>query len=150
MRCPACQHANPDGARFCNGCGTSLTAANSATAPQAYTPPHLADKIRTARAGMVGERKQVTVLFADLKGSMELLADRDPEESRRLLDAVLERMMEAVNAERIEVLFDRRRGEQRRRFEELTEERRRAERRREQLDQDLRDWGFGVAPRRLG
>jgi len=97
MRCPACQHDNPDGARFCNGCGTSLTAANSATAPQAYTPPHLADKIRTARAGMVGERKQVTVLFADLKGSMELLADRDPEESRRLLDAVLERMMEAVH-----------------------------------------------------
>ena len=46
---------------------------------------------------MVGERKQVTVLFADLKGSMELLADRDPEESRRLLDAVLERMMEAVH-----------------------------------------------------
>jgi hypothetical protein len=48
------------------------------------------------------------------------------------------------------VLLDRRRGEQRQRFEELTEERRRAERRREQLDQDLRDWGFGVAPRRLG
>src|SRR5207244_8438748 len=43
------------------------------------------------------ERKQVTVLFADLKGSMELLADRDPEEARRLLDAVLERMMEAVH-----------------------------------------------------
>jgi class 3 adenylate cyclase len=45
---------------------------------------------------MIGERKQVTVLFADLKGSMELLADRDPEEARRLLDAVLERMIEAV------------------------------------------------------
>jgi len=57
---------------------------------------------------------------------------------------------ELVGAEKIRVLFDRRRGEQRQRFEELTEERRRAERRREQLDQDLRDWGFGVAPRRLG
>jgi class 3 adenylate cyclase len=44
-----------------------------------------------------GERKQVTVLFADLKGSMELLADRDPEEARKLLDPVLERMMEAVH-----------------------------------------------------
>src|SRR5207245_2207035 len=49
------------------------------------------------RGAMVGERKQVTVLFADLKGSMELLGDRDPEEARRLLDAVLERMIEAVH-----------------------------------------------------
>ena len=97
MTCPACQQANPDGARFCNGCGTRLTAASAAPAPQAYTPPHLADKILTSRAAMVGERKQVTVLFADLKGSMELLADRDPEEARRLLDAVLERMFEAVH-----------------------------------------------------
>ena len=97
MTCPACQQANPDGARFCNGCGTRLTAASAAPAPQAYTPPHLADKILTSRAAMVGERKQVTVLFADLKSSMELLADRDPEEARRLLDAVLERMFEAVH-----------------------------------------------------
>jgi class 3 adenylate cyclase len=97
MTCPACQHDNPDNARFCNGCGTRLTAATHAAAPQAYTPPHLADKILTSRAAMVGERKQVTVLFADLKASMELLADRDPEEARRLLDAVLERMMEAVH-----------------------------------------------------
>jgi class 3 adenylate cyclase/tetratricopeptide (TPR) repeat protein len=51
----------------------------------------------TSRAALEGERKQVTVLFADLKGSMELLADRDPEEARKLLDPVLERMMEAVH-----------------------------------------------------
>jgi hypothetical protein len=57
---------------------------------------------------------------------------------------------ELSGAARIRVLLDRRRGEQRQRFEELSEERRRAERRREQLDQDIRDWGFGVAPRRLG
>jgi hypothetical protein len=57
---------------------------------------------------------------------------------------------ELVGAERIRVLLDRRRGEQRQRVGELTEERRRAERRREQLDQDLRDWGFAVAPRRHG
>jgi class 3 adenylate cyclase len=97
MRCPGCHQANPDSARFCNGCGTRLTAAVPAAAPQTYTPAHLADKILTARAAMVGERKQVTVLFADLKGSMELLADRDPEEGRRHLDAVLDRMMEAVH-----------------------------------------------------
>jgi len=66
-------------------------------APHAYTPPHLAEKIRTVRSALAGERKQVTVLFADLKSSMELLADRDPEEARQLLDPVLERMMVAVH-----------------------------------------------------
>ena len=65
--------------------------------PAAYTPAHLAEKILTSRSALEGERKQVTVLFADLKGSMELLADRDPEEARQLLDPVLERMMAAVH-----------------------------------------------------
>ena len=65
--------------------------------PQSYTPAYLAEKILTSKAALEGERKQVTVLFADLKGSMELLADRDPEEARRLLDPVLERMMAAVH-----------------------------------------------------
>ena len=66
-------------------------------APLTYTPPYLAEKILTSRSALEGERKQVTVLFADLKGSMELLADRDPEEARQLLDPVLERMMAAVH-----------------------------------------------------
>ena len=66
-------------------------------APLAYTPPYLAEKILTSRSALEGERKQVTVLFADLKGSMELLADRDPEEARQLLDPVLERLMAAVH-----------------------------------------------------
>jgi predicted ATPase/class 3 adenylate cyclase len=66
-------------------------------APQDYTPRHLAERILTSRSVIEGERKQVTVLFADLKGSMELLAGRDPEEARELLDAVLERMIEAVH-----------------------------------------------------
>jgi class 3 adenylate cyclase len=65
--------------------------------PAAYTPPHLREKILTSRSALEGERKQVTILFADLKGSMELLADRDPEDARRLLDPVLTRMMEAVH-----------------------------------------------------
>jgi class 3 adenylate cyclase len=68
-----------------------------AQSPLAYTPPYLAEKILTSRSALEGERKQVTVLFADLKGSMELLADRDPEEARQLLDPVLERMMKAVH-----------------------------------------------------
>ena len=66
-------------------------------APLAYIPTHLAEKILHAKTALAGERKQVTVLFADLKGSMELLADRDPEEARQLLDPVLEQMMAAVH-----------------------------------------------------
>jgi class 3 adenylate cyclase/tetratricopeptide (TPR) repeat protein len=66
-------------------------------APLAYTPPYLTEKILTSRSALEGERKQVTVLLADLKGSMELLADRDPEEARAILDPVLDRMMAAVH-----------------------------------------------------
>jgi class 3 adenylate cyclase/tetratricopeptide (TPR) repeat protein len=127
MKCPRCQHENRPGAKFCEECATPLSRAcvncraqlsptakfcpecahpvggvtpSSAPrfgAPEAYTPKHLVEKILTSRAALEGERKQVTVLFADLKGSMELLADRDPEEARKLLDPVLERMMEAVH-----------------------------------------------------
>src|SRR5215813_3228872 len=68
-----------------------------APAPLTYTPPYLAEQILTSRSALEGERKQVTILFADVKGSMELLADRDPEEARRLLDPVLQRMMDAVH-----------------------------------------------------
>jgi class 3 adenylate cyclase/tetratricopeptide (TPR) repeat protein len=125
MKCPQCGHENLAGTKFCGECGRSLAArcatcgaanpptnkfcgecggplAHSATAPkfatpETYTPKHLAEKILTSKAALEGERKQVTVLFADLKGSMELLADRDPEEARKLLDPVLQRMMEAVH-----------------------------------------------------
>jgi len=76
---------------------TAPPASTQDRAPLAYTPPYLAEKILTSRSALEGERKQVTVLFADLKGSMELLADRDPEEARQLLDPVLERMMAAVH-----------------------------------------------------
>ena len=65
--------------------------------PDSYTPRHLAEKILTSKAALEGERKLVTVLFADLKGSMELLADQDPEEARKVLDPVLELMMDAVH-----------------------------------------------------
>src|SRR5262249_24538670 len=65
--------------------------------PESYTPKHLAERIINSKAALEGERKQVTVLFADLKGSMELLADRDPEEARKILDSVLQLMMEAVH-----------------------------------------------------
>ncbi len=101
MQCRRCQSENPAGAKFCGQCGARLEAwsegAPRFVAPERYTPKHLSERILTSKRALEGERKQVTVLFADLKGSMELLADRDPEEARRLLDPVLERMMEAVH-----------------------------------------------------
>src|SRR5262249_38274497 len=83
------------GAKFCFECATPVSAPGAASrfaSPEAYTPKHLAERIINSKAALEGERKQVTVLFADLKGSMELLADRDPEEARKILDPVLERM----------------------------------------------------------
>jgi class 3 adenylate cyclase/tetratricopeptide (TPR) repeat protein len=126
MTCPRCQQENPIHARFCLGCGAPLTLACGACgaelpggarfclrcgqavaagtgalrdlpAPETYTPKHLAEKILTSKAALEGERKQVTVLFSDLKGSMELLTDRDPEDARKLLDPVLTLMMDAVH-----------------------------------------------------
>ena len=126
MKCSRCQHYNPPGAKFCEECAAPLqhscancgglvsptakfcpecahplsktaAAPEQLGAPARYTPEHLAEKILTSKAALEGERKHVTVLFADLKGSMELLADRDPEEARTLLDPVLEKMMEAVH-----------------------------------------------------
>jgi class 3 adenylate cyclase/tetratricopeptide (TPR) repeat protein len=102
LACPACSFSNEPGEKFCGGCGAPLHSSPAVAqakfgAPESYTPKHLVEKILTSKAALEGERKQVTVLFADLKGSMELLADRDPEEARKLLDPVLERMMEAVH-----------------------------------------------------
>ena len=124
MECPRCRHHSPAGARFCGDCGASLgrtcpacgslnppnsvfcsdcgkplgvTVAPRPVAPHDYTPKYLAERIIRGREALEGERKQVTVLFADLRGSLEILADRDPEDARRILDPVLERMMEAVH-----------------------------------------------------
>ncbi|HSX79329.1 MAG TPA: zinc-ribbon domain-containing protein, partial [Candidatus Saccharimonadia bacterium] len=102
LPCASCGFANEPEEKFCGGCGTPLTTAlpspaPQVRAPQSYTPGYLAEKILTAKSALEGERKQVTVLFADLKGSMELLADRDPEEARQFLDPVLERLMAAVH-----------------------------------------------------
>jgi class 3 adenylate cyclase len=103
--CAACGAKVEASSKFCDSCGAPLAATPPQPAaaaprfgpPESYTPKHLAEKILTSKSALEGERKQVTVLFADLKGSMELLADRDPEEARKLLDPVLERMMEAVH-----------------------------------------------------
>ena len=103
VACRACGQVNAPGSRFCSACGQALNSPEAVAlptrfdSPGAYTPPHLAQRILAGRHALEGERKQVTVLFADTKGSMELLADRDPEDARRLLEAVLERMIRAVH-----------------------------------------------------
>ena len=124
MKCARCQHDNPQGARFCEECATPLgrtcsdcgtglsatakfchtcahpVAAGAAApprSPDSYTPKHLAERNINSKAALEGERKHVTVLFADLKGSMELLSNRDPEDARKLLDPVLTLMMDAVH-----------------------------------------------------
>jgi len=98
--CRECGARNAPAQKFCGECGARLepdATSRQLPTPDAYTPKHLAEKILTSKTALEGERKQITVLFADLKGSMELLADRDPEEARKLLDAVVERMMKAVH-----------------------------------------------------
>ncbi len=84
--CERCGTELPPQAAFCFACGQPIATQNGArsfASPESYTPKHLAEKILTSRSALEGERKQVTVLFADMKGSMELLSDRDPEEARR-------------------------------------------------------------------
>jgi class 3 adenylate cyclase len=126
MRCPACGHENREGAKFCRGCGASFQsacpkcganlspedrfcdscghrlgqqtpAAVEPPDPRSYTPKHLAEKILTSRAALEGERKQVTVLFADVKGSMDLSEQVDPEEWHRIMDRFFAILSEGVH-----------------------------------------------------
>jgi class 3 adenylate cyclase/tetratricopeptide (TPR) repeat protein len=104
VTCLSCGAKVEPGSKFCDSCGSNIpvsvappTLPSRFASPESYTPKHLAEKILTVRPDLEGERKQVTVLFADLKGSMEMVADRDPEDARKILDPVLERMMEAVH-----------------------------------------------------
>jgi class 3 adenylate cyclase/tetratricopeptide (TPR) repeat protein len=89
--CAACGAQLPASARFCPECGQPVAA--SAAVP---SMPDATGPILAGAAGLEGERKLVTVLFADLKGSLELIAERDPEEAQKLLDPVIEHMCEAV------------------------------------------------------
>jgi class 3 adenylate cyclase/predicted ATPase/DNA-binding IscR family transcriptional regulator len=98
--CPQCRKANPPGSRFCNGCGGALQAAAIAQRlddPRSYTPKHLAEKILTTRSALEGERKQVTVLFADVKGSMDLAEQVDPEKWHGILDRFFQILSDGVH-----------------------------------------------------
>ena len=117
-RCAACGHPARDGARFCDECGqplesgTPAPSAAAATAPAdsvadvadrlaqrlgGYTPRHLAEKILTSRAALEGERKLVTVLFADCAGFTELSTRLDPEDLHGVMDGCFQHLIEAVH-----------------------------------------------------
>lgn len=86
--CPACGSANEPGEKFCGGCGASLTTTTATALPEppaTSTPRHLVDRILASRAALAGERKQVSVLFADVQGSMELAAQMDAEQWSRIM-----------------------------------------------------------------
>ena len=103
--CPRCGEPNRQGAKFCRRCGQAIgetpvrsSPLNVGTpAPDTYVPKHLAEKILASRHKLEGERKQVTVLFADIRGSTTLVEGLDPEEAQKLIDPVLQIMMDAVH-----------------------------------------------------
>jgi len=103
--CSECGEALKPSKKFCTNCGTAVTTSRPATTPAKeitrevadYTPKHLADKILQSRSALEGERKQVTVLFADIKGSMDLTAKVDPEDWHEILDQFFSILTSAVH-----------------------------------------------------
>ena len=93
MICPSCRRENPPENAYCGSCGGALTLRE----PRAYTPRHLADRILRSRSALEGERKHVTVLFADVKDSTALAERLDPEEWHRILDAFFALLTEGVH-----------------------------------------------------
>jgi class 3 adenylate cyclase/tetratricopeptide (TPR) repeat protein len=99
IECPRCGASNAADNRFCNQCGSLLRDENPGPWSQQvpYTPKHLAEKILTVRSALEGERKQVTVLFVDVKGSMDLAARVDPEEWHGVLDRFFQILADGVH-----------------------------------------------------
>jgi class 3 adenylate cyclase/tetratricopeptide (TPR) repeat protein len=102
--CPNCGEPNRRTAKFCRNCGQTINqtqsvspSAATAPGPETYVPKHLAEKILATRHTLEGERKQITVLFADIRGSTSLLEGLDPEEGQKIIDPVLHVMMDAVH-----------------------------------------------------
>src|SRR5207249_8142365 len=99
-RCNSCGFDNAPGIKFCGECGKPLAEAEKPPQPpdpRTYTPKHLADKILQSKSALEGERKQVTVLFADLKGSMALAERLGPEEWHRILDQFFQILTDGVH-----------------------------------------------------
>jgi class 3 adenylate cyclase len=104
LACSACGFSNEAGEKFCGGCGASLLPAPTGVAgfatlatPQSYTPRHLPEKILTSRSALEGERKQVTVLFADVVGFSTLSERVDPEAVHTIMDGCFELLTRAVH-----------------------------------------------------
>ncbi len=99
ISCSSCSQPNPPASRFCNHCGTPLAepTAQDAPAPRDYTPKHLAERILRQKAALEGERKHVTVLFADLADSTELAAQLGPENMHALMDRAFQCILAQVH-----------------------------------------------------
>ena len=100
--CSACGFANESSARFCSGCARPVVRSDSSLSrrplPAATNvPPRLAERILASRGAIKGERKLVTVMFADVLGSFEIIAGRDPEHAQAILDSLLRTMIDAVH-----------------------------------------------------
>jgi class 3 adenylate cyclase/tetratricopeptide (TPR) repeat protein len=96
LRCPSCAVANPQGSKFCRKCGTAL-GTHATTGDRQSAPAPVPVTHASSPETIEGERKVVTFLFADIKGSMDLMEDLDPEEARVIVDPALKLMMEAVH-----------------------------------------------------
>ena len=94
--CPKCKSENPANAAFCGKCGTALTTASASSSPGFASDVRLAAESNIPDT-IEGERKTVTALFADIKGSMELIEDLDPEEARAIVDPALKLMIDAAH-----------------------------------------------------
>src|SRR3989449_1166185 len=127
VRCPGCRHANPAGVKFCGECGAPLTGAapphpavalpaavptapqtpaapqvlttlkSKYARPQTYTPKHLAEKILTTKSAIEGERKGVTVMFADVSGFTAMSERLDPEDVHAIMDRAFEVILREVH-----------------------------------------------------
>ena len=104
--CPACGTVASPEARFCGACGHRIAAdartpaqspALKSEKPERYTPSHLAERILGSRGALEGERKQVTILFADLKGSLEMIEGADPEHTQAILDSTVGAMRRQIS-----------------------------------------------------
>jgi class 3 adenylate cyclase len=100
VKCSSCGFENPPSMKFCGECGNPLAAASKESKqpdPRSYTPKHLAEKILRSRSALEGERKQVTILFADVRGSTELASELDPEAWHGIMDRFFQILAEGVH-----------------------------------------------------
>src|SRR6202795_4080832 len=97
MRCAKCGAENPDTKRFCCDCGAALSPATGAQGAREHSAESAATFSRAAEGLPEGERKAVTALFADIKGSTELMESLDPEEARAIIYPALKLMIDAVH-----------------------------------------------------